>query len=656
MKTIEREETKTQTQTPFQAKDVLSQVVIAALAVAPDASSIVYVKRTVEDGKYARRLWRTNFDGTEPEQLTSAKASDNRPRFSPDGRSLVFISDRAGKPQAWVINLTGGEPRQVTDIPGGVAAADWSPDGKKLLLVAASGEKRFIVGNPDDPIARRIRDYTWRFDGVGIRDEFMSVWVTDVDDPKPARITAPTYNVDAAAWSPDGAHIAFLADRSESAGLEEIDAVWTIPTEGGEPRQVARLNGGIVNLAWAPGNKVAFLGTDQPGSPGWADLELHVDDRRLAADRHLNIQVTSYGDYQDGELFGPPPLMWQDEKHVIALVSHHGYAHPYRFGVDGKVEALATPEAACGAVATGGARTAVIASTSDHHNEVFAVEDGELRKLTTDGSRWYGPFARQVEHHQVDHPDGHTIDTWLLPANGNRQAIAPLVIDVHGGPNSSFGPTPWLEMNALADAGVHVIYCNPRGSTSYGEKYAKDLEGVWGDPDGSDLLRIIDWAVDEEKIADRKKIGIMGLSYGGFMTNFMLARHPGVFAAAVSENPVTDLLGEWATSDFGRFIGRRAIGVQNPWEDVEAFLSRSPWVKIHLNHAPLLLLHAEADMRCTPGNSEMVFHILRSLGREVEMVRYPAETHLMLALGRPDRRVDRIERIVAWFEKHLGAE
>src|SRR5438067_977946 len=208
MKTIEREETKTQTQTPFQAKDVLSQVVIAALAVGPDASSIVYVKRTVEDGKYARRLWRTNFDGTGPEQLTSARASDNRPRFSPDGRSLVFISDRTGKPQAWVIKLTGGEPRQI-----------------------------------------------------------------------------------------------------------------------------ARLNGGIVNLAWAPGNKIAFLGTDQPGSPGWADLELHVDDRRLAADRHLNIQVTSYGDYQDGELFGPPPLTWQDEEHLIALVSHHGYAPPYRFGV-----------------------------------------------------------------------------------------------------------------------------------------------------------------------------------------------------------------------------------------------------------------------------------------------------------------------------------
>jgi dipeptidyl aminopeptidase/acylaminoacyl peptidase len=133
----------------------------------------------------------------------------------------------------------------------------------------------------------------------------------------------------------------------------------------------------------------------------------------------------------------------------------------------------------------------------------------------------------------------------------------------------------------------------------------------------------------------------------------MLANHPGVFAAAVSENPVTDLIGEWATSDFGRYIGRRAVEKQNAWENLDDYLARSPFVKMHHNKAPLLLLHAENDMRCPPGQSEMVFHILRTLGREVEMIRYPAETHVMLAIGRPDRRVDRIERIVAWFTKHL---
>ena len=654
MKTIEREEARTETRTPFKPEHVLQQVVISAVAVAPDASSVVYLRRTVEDGKYARRLWRTDFEGRTHDQLTSARANDGRPRFSPDGKHLVFISDRTGKPQVWILNLAGGEPRQLTDLPSGVAAADWSPDGQKLLLIAPSGRQRFIKGNPEDPTARAIRDYTWRFDGVGVRDQYNSVWVMDADGGQPERLTEPDYSADAAAWSPDRRQIAFLADRTESRGLEELPAVWVMSAEGGEPKQVRSMMGGILALAWAPSPRIAYLGIDHEGSPGWADVELHVEDKQLARDRHLNIQVTSYGDYQDGEQFGAPPLAWHDENSVVALVSHRGYSHPYRFSVDGEVEALAEPEATCSSIATGGGKTVVIAATSDHPNDVFAVEDGKLKRLTTDGSSWYGPFSRKVEHFELKHADGHAIDTWWIPAGGDHATKAPLVIDVHGGPYSSFGPTPWLEMNALSDAGIHVIYSNPRGSVSYGEKYAKDLEGVWGDPDGSDLLRIINWAVDERKITDRKTIGIMGLSYGGFLTNYMLGAHPGVFAAAVSENPVTDLLGEWATSDFGRYIGRRAIGTQSPWEDIDAFLSRSPFVKMHQNHAPLLLLHAENDMRCPPGNSEMVFHILRTLGREVEMVRYPGESHIMLGIGRPDRRVDRIERMVDWFQKHLS--
>ncbi|HSS60459.1 MAG TPA: S9 family peptidase [Candidatus Limnocylindrales bacterium] len=655
MKTLEREEgTQTAHRENFQPADVLKQVVISTLAVAPDGESIVYVKRTVEDGKYARRLWRTTFDKPNPEQLTSAKASDMRPRFSPDGKQLLFISDRTGRPQAWIMSLTGGEPKQITDLPSGVGAADWSPDGKKLMLLAGSGEKRFIIGKEDDPTARRIRDYTWRMDGVGVRDEFTSVWITDVDNGKPARITAPTYNVEAAAWSPDGKHIAFLADLSDGAGLEELSSVWSIPVEGGDPKQVAKLGGAVANLAWAPSRHIAFLGLSDPQLPGWADVELHVaegkEQSRLAADRNLTIQVTSYGDFQDVENFGPPPLLWEDDQNVISLVSHHGRSHPYRFGIDGKVEQLAKTDAICNAIAAGGGRIAVVAST-DEPSDVYAVENGKLRRLGDDGSKWYGPFNRAAEHHQIKHKDGHEIETWLLKANG-KKTRAPLVIDVHGGPHSSFGPTPWLEMNALSDAGFHVVWSNPRGSVSYGEKYARDLEGKWGDPDGSDLLTIIDWAA-QEGLADKKQIGIMGLSYGGFMTTWMLANHPGVFKAAVSENPVTDLLGEWATSDFGRFIGRRAIETQSPWENIDRFLTGSPFYKMHLNTAPLLLLQAENDMRCPPGNSEMVFHILRTLGREVEMIRYPAETHVMLAIGRPDRRVDRIQRIVDWFAKHM---
>jgi len=132
-----------------------------------------------------------------------------------------------------------------------------------------------------------------------------------------------------------------------------------------------------------------------------------------------------------------------------------------------------------------------------------------------------------------------------------------------------------------------------------------------------------------------------------------MGHHPGVFAAAVSENPVTDLIGEYGSADYGRVISPWAVGADAPADDLRAFQTRSPYAEIHRNTAPLLLLHAEGDLRCPPGQSELIFTILSSLGRPVEMVRYPDESHTMFQVGRPDRRVDRLERIVEWFTRHL---
>jgi dipeptidyl aminopeptidase/acylaminoacyl peptidase len=642
---------------PFKPKDLLRQVVIQGLAVAPDGSSIVYVRRTIEDNKYVRSLWRTTFAGGRPEQLTTGKGTNTRPRFSPDGRSLLFLSDRSGKSQAWVIQMAGGEARQVTDLPNGVGGAEWAPDGKRILLLAPSGEKRFVVGKDDDPVARRIRDYTWRIDGGGYRDEYTSLWVVDLSGGKPVRLTAPTYDVNAAQWSPDGRTIAFVADLRDDAHLVEYPSLWAIPASGPngvEPAKVAALAGAILNVAWAPSRQIAFLGNSRPKAPGWANVDLYLadgnDSIQLATGRDLNIWNTTYGDFEDAEQFGAPPIAWLDDEHVACLVARRGASHPYLFGVDGSIEAMAEEDMVCSSIDTGGGRVAVVAS-GHGPSDVYSVENGKLRRLTTDGSKWFVPFQRRVETLNIPHPDGHGIHAWLLPANGERK-LGPLVVGVHGGPNLSYGPTPWLELNALADAGFHVLTCNPRGSTGYGEAYARAIEGHWGDKDASDVIRIVEWAVGEG-LAERDRIGVFGLSYGGYMTTWLLGAHPGVFAAAVSENPATDLLGMTASSDFGLLIGRGAAGVDHPSEHLEELLDRSPISRIHRNHAPLLLLHAEQDHRCPPGQSELVFTILRSLGREVEMVRYPDEFHLLLMVGRPDRRVDRLERIVGWFEKHL---
>src|SRR2546423_222550 len=146
----------------FGPADLLRQVMIQDLAVAPDGSSVVYSRRTIEKGKYRRRLWRAGFKRGAAERLTAADASDGSPRFSPDGKSLLFLSDRSGRSEPWVMPLSGGEPRQLADLPGDVGAADWSPDGRRILLVGSSGVQRYVVGKPDDPVARRITDFTWR--------------------------------------------------------------------------------------------------------------------------------------------------------------------------------------------------------------------------------------------------------------------------------------------------------------------------------------------------------------------------------------------------------------------------------------------------------------------------------------------------------------
>jgi acylaminoacyl-peptidase len=640
---------------PFRPRDLLKQVMIQDLAVAPDGSSVVYGRRIIEGNAYRKSLWRTTFRGGRPDRLTSADGVDTRPRFSPDGSSLLFLSDRSGRSQPWLLPLSGGEPRLLADVPGDVSAAEWSPDGRTVLLLAPSGQQRFIVGDEESPTARRIADYTWRMDSSGFRDQWTSLWTVPAAGGRPRRLTAPAFDVNQAFWDPTGTRIGFVADI-EPGVLEEYPQVWSLPARGGKPRREAAIEGMVFTASWSRAGALAFIGNARATAPEWANADLFVavgdDVRQLGADLDTWIACTSYGDMLDPEAAFQATSAWIDDRTVVASVAWRGGTLPYAFGLDGTVEQLAAADdAVVTSLATGAGRIAAIASVGGPA-EVYAVEDGALRPLTRDGSRWFGPFRRTPERIAVLHPDGHEIDGWVLPARGSRRR-GPTVLVVHGGPHASFPPVPWMEMLALSDAGLHVLWCNPRGSTSYGEKYAQIVDGTWGDPDSDDQLRVVDWGV-RRGLVDRAHVGIMGLSYGGFMTNWMLGHHPGVFAAGLSENPVTDMIGEYGNSDFGRSIGRLASGEENPWEHPQAFLRRSPYTEIHRNEAPVLYLQAEQDQRCPPAQSELPFTILRSLGRTVEMVRYPDESHTMLIGGRPDRRVDRLERAVDWFSRHLG--
>jgi dipeptidyl aminopeptidase/acylaminoacyl peptidase len=641
---------------PFRPADVRRQVLLQQVALSPDGTWAAYSRRTVEKDEYRSRLWRVPLGRGRPEQLTSADANDLRPEFSPDGQSLAFVSDRSERFQPWLLPLAGGEPRRAAELAGQVAAAKWSPDGRALLLLAPSGEHRFLVGSDEKPVARHIQDLTWRLDGYGLRDQFTSVWTVSAGGGRARRLTEASYEVIDAIWLPDGRRIAFLADLGPDAGVIEFPQAHTVSARGGRLRRLAKLKGYTVSLSCSPRGRIALIGVDHGDPVGWEQTNLFVVEggrhRQLGADLDRPIGNATFADLLDTGETLQPRAQWLDEETLVALVSDRGGSRPYRFPLDGPAEPLLDdPEIVCAGLAVGADRVVVIAAEPGSAGELCEVVEGRLRPLTRHGSGWLTRHRLEPERITVRRRGHPGIDGWFVPARGRRRR-APLVLKIHGGPHSAYGPVPFTETLALAHAGFHVLYTNPQGSAGYGEEFAHALTGNWGELDSPEQLAAVDWAV-RAGLADRDRVGVLGLSYGGFMVTWLLGHHPGRFATAVAENPVTDLVSHFGTCDFATWIGPTAVGARFPHEDPDGYRDGSPATLIHRNKAPLLLLQAEADLRCPADQAEIVFGILRGLGREVEYVRYPEEFHLLVANGRPDRRVDRLERIVDWFERHL---
>ena len=223
------------------------------------------------------------------------------------------------------------------------------------------------------------------------------------------------------------------------------------------------------------------------------------------------------------------------------------------------------------------------------------------------------------------------------------------MLSIVGGPGSSWGPEPWLPDWALAEAGARVICPDPRGSGSYGRAWLEAISGAWGDADAADELACVDWAVGEG-LADPARLGVTGLSYGGFMTQWLIGQDER-FRAAVAVNGVANQISAAGNCDQGALWTPR-LGWERPPADTERLWQQSPLAHADRIATPLLMLQGEADLRCPPADNEQLFVALRALGKPVEYVLYPEETHLMQSIARPDRRIDMLERKLAWFRAH----
>ena len=359
-----------------------------------------------------------------------------------------------------------------------------------------------------------------------------------------------------------------------------------------------------------------------------------------------------------------PGPCWSGPSELVALVSEAGRVHPWRFPVDpstgrpaGRPERLVDGDVAAWTLGVAAGVVSIVATADDRPMELLVVAVGGRRRgprrRTTIGGSWRRGIPWPAMRRVMAPGDGGPIETWIVSPTSAGAAALPTIVNLHGGPLGAWSPAPSLENVLLAARGYRVILPNIRGSAGYGRAWIRPQLGDWGGVDAADVLAAVDHVVGLG-LADPARLGILGLSYGGFLVNWLVGAAPDRFRAAVSENGVTNQLNGWANSDSGPEYDRMAL-LGDPFSDegVARLWRQSPLRLVKRVRTPLLLLQGEADLRCPPADNEQLFVALRHLGREVEYVLYPESWHTFAITGRIDRRIDRNERMLAWFDRFL---
>jgi len=663
---------------------VRAQVVIEEHDAARDGSFAVIVRRFVQAGAYRSHLWLVPLEGRQrPRRLTHGATRDTRPRIAADGRNILFrrapvqtesAMEEPPKARLMVLSLSGGEPRPVSAPDGAVEEAEWSRDGKRIAFTAQVDPLRSIqgahrAGKP--PLARRVRRLDFRSDGEGHLDRWTHLFVVSAHEGARARrITSGDFNVSGICWSPDGQEIAFAADRRPDSDIRPRQSIWAVAAGGGDPREVMALGRDVRAPAWSPdGRWLAATGVIDPDalddvSPGIvvgpADGSAPARALAPALDRPVGAWIDSdLNGWMVSSTDGPA---WVDDRTIVALVSDRGRSLPWRFEFDGSGQgAITNEEAGCWTLtvspdAPAGPLVSVVGTLDTRPMELMTVaaSGGLLRTRTNQGSRWMGGLRwPQMQRELVPGPGG-PIETWIASPPGAGDTARPTIVHVHGGPLGAWAPAPSVDDVILCSAGYRVISPNIRGSATYGHGWIGAQLGDWGGADAADVHAALDHVIGLG-LADPDRLGALGLSYGGFMVHWLIATSDR-FRAAVAENGVANQVSAWANSDTGVDYCRTSLlGDPLTRQGMEKLWRQSPLAHVSEVSTPLLMLQAEADLRCPPADNEQFFTALRVLGREVEYVLYPDESHTYSVIGRPDRREDRMTRMLEWFQRFMPA-
>ena len=452
------------------------------------------------------------------------------------------------------------------------------------------------------------------------------------------------------AWTPDGKSIAFSSAREEKWDVELKGDIYVVPAEGGEPKRLTPNDANYYAPSYSPDGTQLAVKWD----PGGFDFPRHTQIGVLdASGENFRVLTASLDRTCDPYPEIREPI-W-DGGSIVFAIEDRGNVHIYRVSPDGGEPELL----AGGDIVISGydARDGKVARTGSTAPNLAELEvDG--KRLTAIGKEFAsGRDLPQPERFTATSKDGSEVEAWIArPAGFEEGKTYPALLNIHGGPFTQYGNGFFDETQVYAGGGYAVIYANPRGSSGYAEAWGRAIMGPgelgpgWGSVDYEDLMAVVDTAVERYGFIDPERLGVLGGSYGGFMTSWIVS-HTNRFKAAISERAVNNLVSMYGSSDVGWvFKGYHGDFVHDA---VDKYLEISPWTYAKQIETPLLILHSENDLRCNIEQAEMLFTTLRLLGKEVEFVRFPAESHELTRSGNPVHRVQRFELVLEWFDRYL---
>ena len=632
----------------------------------PEGDWVAYVVSTTDlkEDKSSSHVWMSRFDGKEERQMTAGQEGESSPRWSPDGKYLSFTSSRKGAAkgsQVWVLDRSGGEAVQLTDVKGRLQGYEWSPDATRLALVIgdpdpdpdaeAEGNGDTAPARPKTPKPIVIDRYKFKQDVAGYlpSGRRSRLYLFDVATKKLERVTTGNWDESAPSWSPDGKKLAFVSNHSADPDRTPEGQLFVVEARAGATERAVTPVGVRVSRGqaeWSPdGRWLTYLESDERKFDAYNmdHLAMVAADGASAPQRFPTVEALDRGISS--------PRFTGDGGAITFLVTDDRSVYPMQLTLGtGQVARLLDPPVVVSSWSSVGKCSALLSGGDEKYGEVYALEGRSLRQVTKQNDALMAGLnlgrTRRVEFKSKDGTSVHGLLT--TPVGYVEGTKVPLLLRIHGGPNAQDQHTFSFERQFFAAQGYAVLAVNYRGSSGRGVKFSRAIFANWGHYEVEDLLAGVDHVI-QLGIADPSRLGVGGWSYGGILTDYLVASDTR-FKAATSGAGTAFTVSYYGVD---HYIIQYDNEIGPPWnpKSWETYVKLSyPFLKADRIKTPTLFLCGEKDFNVPVSGSEQMYQALRSLGVETQLIIYPNEFH---GIRRPSFQRDRYERYLGWYNKYL---